>query len=781
MAFSRFTDDMNIISALPDKPNEPPDSYSADALKAKFDEGASRIKTYLNNTLTPELEASGAAANIGASDYGTDMEFSSVQGAIYALKEKTDEANADAKEYAKSYSDSLHQDSTDYVDSAKAELNANIESTRADLENDLLATKNTFEQDIDNIRNEVVYLVSTPLTANTAAGMTDTNKVYVYTGTTGGGYTNGHWYYYKNGAWTDGGAYNTAAVNTDSTLAISGAPADAAATGAEISKNSVAIETLRGAVFSTLYTPAGFSYPLALEKGGFYSTTGAAFSSTGAYYRTSTNYFLPIGNASVFAVCGLPGYEWTCFSYSGLTWASATHSNTGNAYVPCERPIYIPKNNTDTRFCITFRRLDKAMMTTEEVSAISNSLKLYNGADETLSKRGAAADAYTTGRGFYGSKDKSEHTPAAFTWWNVPASFSAGNPIYPADVPNNSYTVRTGSLFGGFAEKGIPITHPSYTYWLFSWRSLSNSNIRFYRLYSVGGGESYIAATNDGGQTLSVLNQARKPSSKILWLGDSISRGRIGGESENYAYGIPWGVARGTGAICENFGIGNIGWCAGYSSSSPNKTNAIGYLKRVGDSDYYNANDAWSGYKFLGTGGWSDFNTIVFALGCNDNNYPLGSLADIDDSLSYSTVMSWKTSAADTDATNRTIVKAIYQCYRFVRESEAEHAEGEPYVPNGYRMNIILVDPIISGNTETGTPPGWGYSTVRAGGFTRLEMNQLLEDFSKKYGLGHISTYDAPIDRVHLANSLPDGVHPNRDTYLQLGRYFAGKVSALTL
>lgn len=72
-----------------------------------------------------------------------------------------------------------------------------------------------------------------PLTANTAAGMTDQDRVYVYTGSETG-YTAGHWYYYDGSAWTDGGVYNAVAVQTDTTLAISGMAADSKKTGDEI-------------------------------------------------------------------------------------------------------------------------------------------------------------------------------------------------------------------------------------------------------------------------------------------------------------------------------------------------------------------------------------------------------------------------------------------------------------------------------------------------------------------------------------------------------------------
>jgi hypothetical protein len=72
-----------------------------------------------------------------------------------------------------------------------------------------------------------------PLTASAAAGMTDTTKVYVYTGSETG-YTAGHWYYYDGAAWQDGGVYNSTAVQTDKTLTIEDKAADAKETGDQI-------------------------------------------------------------------------------------------------------------------------------------------------------------------------------------------------------------------------------------------------------------------------------------------------------------------------------------------------------------------------------------------------------------------------------------------------------------------------------------------------------------------------------------------------------------------
>ena len=73
------------------------------------------------------------------------------------------------------------------------------------------------------------------LVAKTRTAMTDTNKIYVYTGTTttasGVTYTPGHWYYHNGSKWTDGGEYNQNLDAIDATLTQSNKGADAKVTG----------------------------------------------------------------------------------------------------------------------------------------------------------------------------------------------------------------------------------------------------------------------------------------------------------------------------------------------------------------------------------------------------------------------------------------------------------------------------------------------------------------------------------------------------------------------
>ena len=57
MAFTKITDDLNIIQNLPNQPT-PNGGYTPTTAKAKFDEAGNTIKTYINDTLIPELETS---------------------------------------------------------------------------------------------------------------------------------------------------------------------------------------------------------------------------------------------------------------------------------------------------------------------------------------------------------------------------------------------------------------------------------------------------------------------------------------------------------------------------------------------------------------------------------------------------------------------------------------------------------------------------------------------------------------------------------------------------
>ena len=81
MSITKMTDDLDIIQALEDLPNDtgtPP--LSAAELKEKFDEAGNTIKTYLNDTLTDELDTELAGKMPAPNDYGTSGQYLQTNG-----------------------------------------------------------------------------------------------------------------------------------------------------------------------------------------------------------------------------------------------------------------------------------------------------------------------------------------------------------------------------------------------------------------------------------------------------------------------------------------------------------------------------------------------------------------------------------------------------------------------------------------------------------------------------------------------------------------------------
>lgn len=99
---------------------------------------------------------------------------------------------------------------------------------------------------VETMFNAIKAQYGYPFTAATSSAMTDTSKIYVYTGATSGNFTKGHWYYHNGTAWTDGGVFNSEALQTDHTLSIEGEAADAKAVGDKFNEFSIDKDILIG-------------------------------------------------------------------------------------------------------------------------------------------------------------------------------------------------------------------------------------------------------------------------------------------------------------------------------------------------------------------------------------------------------------------------------------------------------------------------------------------------------------------------------------------------------
>lgn len=134
--------------------------------------------------------------------------------------------------------------------------------------------------------------VGGPYVASTVAQMTDHTKVYVYTGSQTG-YTAGHWYYWNGSAWTDGGVYQAAAVETDKTLTVADMAADAKATGNAVSANA-----------NNIYKKSSGKYTFSMFEQGLYNqTTGVKEDST-SYVRSVEK--IPVTSNILVTVCDVP-------------------------------------------------------------------------------------------------------------------------------------------------------------------------------------------------------------------------------------------------------------------------------------------------------------------------------------------------------------------------------------------------------------------------------------------------------------------------------------------
>lgn len=160
--------------------------------------------------------------------------------------------------------------------------------------NDIRAQAASISADIAELQS----MVGSPLVASTVSAMTDHNKIYVYTGSESG-YTSGNWYYWNGSAWTSGGVYNAAAVETDKTLTIENVPADGRYAGG-IKKATIESQVVDMKKFATSSRKYGWT------TGYYNNSTGVATSSSNFLRSTEEN--IPLDKVESVKVTPPSGY-----------------------------------------------------------------------------------------------------------------------------------------------------------------------------------------------------------------------------------------------------------------------------------------------------------------------------------------------------------------------------------------------------------------------------------------------------------------------------------------
>ena len=190
----------------------------------QYDRGESWVFTLFNSDGTQYVPSSGAIVGIKSDNLGIiNTATVDSQGRVVVAETQQMTAAVGKAVFELVIDDGTHG-TANFVVLVEPKPGDNADLSESDI--------SMIEEAVEAAANIKPY--GSPLVASTVAGMTDETKVYVYTGSETG-YTSGHWYYYDGSDWADGGVYNSVAVQTDTTLAISGMAADAKKTGDEIS------------------------------------------------------------------------------------------------------------------------------------------------------------------------------------------------------------------------------------------------------------------------------------------------------------------------------------------------------------------------------------------------------------------------------------------------------------------------------------------------------------------------------------------------------------------
>ena len=265
------------------------------------------------------------------------------------------------------------------------------------------------QTDVAVIRTQVGALTNgSPAPVETVAEMTDESAVYLYTGSETG-YTAGNWYFWNGSAWTSGGTYGGAV--TDTTLSVSGAPADAKSVGEALAEKAdssdvTALDTRVTVVEDNVedvkedlnrYQENTFRSPISyIITSNTWWTIGEGVNPTTGTDMVNAKYART--NYIRFSKPTLLYFDDS--NYDFIVWEYSAQSVNNAEFAPRgyygDKPVIISIEQGVTDFRVGVKRKDNANITSEDISAIIVSIKTYTLTDTTLTLPGVPADAKAT-------------------------------------------------------------------------------------------------------------------------------------------------------------------------------------------------------------------------------------------------------------------------------------------------------------------------------------------------------------------------------------------------
>lgn len=206
---------------------------SVDEIESKHSTAVEEI-TSKHTTAVNEITSKNKTAVQQINTLKNDSLSQLEQKRVESLKQLQDEHTAATKEITEK-----HQTAVKEIADDKAGAQDAIAKDKTNALDEIKKTIDRQAQWLDEMLDYLIQLMDAKVDKADISGigiaeshtdMTDTSKIYVYTGNEEG-YVNGNWYYNKDNHWVSGGVYNAAKVDVDRTLTIDGAPSDSKTVG----------------------------------------------------------------------------------------------------------------------------------------------------------------------------------------------------------------------------------------------------------------------------------------------------------------------------------------------------------------------------------------------------------------------------------------------------------------------------------------------------------------------------------------------------------------------